>query len=147
MSCVKVVNQFGFVQDVSIIDCFFEILIGWNCQTLCICLMLLLIRSNFFPFLSAAVLHQYLTRQILFFFLVSFQTGMINFHCSVGIRLTGISKTCICLWFFLRFHLISLQNYRVDCFQQCLSGQFHLCVSLLLKHFPEYFLCIRPLMG
>ena len=50
------------------------------------------------------------------------------------------------MWFFLRFHLICLQNYRLDFFYQGLSQQSHMFSRLFDKHIPSYFPWICVLM-
>ena len=52
--------------------------------------------------------------------------------------LTENSKTSTCICFFLRFQLISLQNYRLNYIHQGLFGKFYLCIKLLDKHIPKY---------
>ena len=56
--------------------------------------------------------------------------------------LVEISKTCLCMWFCLRFQLICLQNYWLDFFHQVLSGKFCLFVTLPDKRTPNHFPCI-----
>ena len=58
-----------------------------------------------------------------------------------------IPKTCICMWYFLRFHLICVLNYRLDLFHQSLRRQFHLCIKLLDENITNSVPCICILIG
>ena len=81
-----------------------------------------------------------------FWFLNSFQKRNIKFFCSVIIWLAESSKTCTCMWYFLGFWFICLQNYLLEFFHHAPSGQFCQCKRLPDKHIlQEYVPCIRTL--
>ena len=63
---------------------------------------------------------------------INFQKRNIAFFLlAVQFWSTEISKTWVCIWFFLRFQLICLQKYRLEFFHHDFSGQLHLCRKLL----------------
>ena len=55
--------------------------------------------------------------------------------------LAEIVKKFMCVWFFLSFRIIYLQNSRIHVLHQGLGGQFCPCKILLGKHFAIFVAC------
>ena len=125
---------------------YFENLIGLTCQNLRICMTLLYVRTNLFPPPPTEFLGQDVNRQVSNWEMFSNEKHKF-FLPSAETPLAENSRTCTCMWLFLRLQLTCLQNHRLDILQQGLSGQFHLCVRSLDKYTPKNFLCVCTLLG